>query len=89
MSEVQVAGLRDPDMQRALADHLRAVAEAKKHPNPERDLEQWRRLIRWVTSRIDASETPSEHADGDLRVQTGAHSGFVVSCKPSSSPPAS
>lgn len=53
MSGVQNSGLRDPDMQRALAEHLRLRDEAKKHPNPERDREQLRRLVRWVQSRVD------------------------------------
>lgn len=57
MSQAQIAGLRDPDMQRALADHLRVLDEAKKHPNPARDREELRRLVKWVQSRIDASET--------------------------------
>lgn len=86
MSEVQVAGLRDPDMQRALANHLRVLEEAKKHPNPERDLEQWRRLVKWVTSRIDASENPGAHAD-ELRVETGPLSGYILSRKPYPSTP--
>lgn len=65
-------GLRDPDMQRALADHLRMLDKAKKHPNPERDIEQWRRLIRWVTSRIDASEATNGHADTSVAGDSAA-----------------
>ncbi|SLF48531.1 hypothetical protein [Mycobacteroides abscessus] len=63
MSEVQIAGLRDPDMQRALSEALRARAEATRHPNPERDREQLRRLIRWVQSRVDAADQPVVDAE--------------------------
>lgn len=46
------AALRDADMQRALAGFLRARAESEGYPNPERDREQLRRLVRWAECKL-------------------------------------
>ncbi|MEN4420656.1 hypothetical protein [Mycobacteroides chelonae] len=55
MTDFQVAGPHDPDMERALVEALIEGDEAKKHPNPEREAAQRKRLSKWVRSRIEAA----------------------------------